>query len=510
MFLFGGKTAPAPGARVPPSLPVRVLSSYARTAEEVALFGDDIKGCSPVKHLEWDEALDLFPDGHIPSAAFEHDGCIWQLTARAAADGRRVVHLATPLLASPRPGAELAAQKQQLTAAQQQARRSGGPGGGGGDGRPPQLQVTAGDDEPRSRALVPAGGAGGALRAGRVSDGLGTPSSGSPVHELDLSGSDGSDGSGGGGARNAGARARAASILGRYKALIALIEHCKGRASGLRPGPGTDWGREPAHSLLHAIVDVGEALAGFGNASFPERSGEARAVLAADYKALLSEYLRHLGGVLAPGACRGLAPETEAELRSVGSLLATRCEAYKVLYEQLVAHVGTEGRGGAGGWCGPAALIFNTNSNAVDASPVTTNHNAASAASKAKALNQGIGAAALAAAALGVVLLARALMRGAGGGRSRRGDGGLERSASPRRLRLPAGRNGRELGLVSALSACGDELRKAARNESLLQDDWRLGKLRLAWPPAPAPAGYAPMSPDVCDVTGVLQELYGR
>jgi len=62
-------------------------------------------------------------------------------------------------------------------------------------------------------------------------------------------------------------------------------------------------------------VDVGEALAGFGNAQFPERSGEARAVLAADYKALLSEYLRHLGGVLVPGACTGLSSETEVRVR---------------------------------------------------------------------------------------------------------------------------------------------------------------------------------------------------
>ena len=48
----------------------------------------------------------------------------------------------------------------------------------------------------------------------------------------------------------------------------------------------------------------------------------ARAVLAADYKALLAEYLTHLGGVLVPGACRGLAPDME--VRGRGGLLGGR------------------------------------------------------------------------------------------------------------------------------------------------------------------------------------------
>jgi hypothetical protein len=293
----------------------------------------------------------------------------------------------------------------------------------------------------------------------------------------------------------------AADNLVRYKALIALIEHCKARARRLAPGGHTDWAREPAASLLHAIVDVGEALAGFGNAQFPERSGEARAVLAADYKALLSEYLTHLGGVLVPGACRGLAPETEAELRSVGSLLSTRCGAYKVLYEQLVRHVGAEGGGSGGdrGGGGAPCLIFNTNSNVLTASPVTNNNNSTEADAKAEALNKGIGAAALAAAAVGAALLLRALFgRGGGGGPALGG------------RRLPRGRNAREMALVSALSACGDELRKAERNDSALHNDWRLGRhIRFAWPPAPEPPGYAPLSAEVCNITGVLQNIYG-
>lgn len=197
----------------------------------------------------------------------------------------------------------------------------------------------------------------------------------------------------------------------------------------------------------------------------------------------------------------------------MSSLLATRCEAYKVLYEQLVRHVGTEGRPGASS---SPTLIFNTNSNTVDASPVTTNTNTTTASSKSKAVNRGVGAAAIAAVALGAVLMMRTLTRSSGGPHSSRrggdrGDrGDREKGGGKKRPALPRGRNGREMLLVSTLSSCGDELRKAARNDALLQDDWRLGKLRLAWPPAPVPPGYVEMAPDGCDVTGVLQEMYGR
>jgi len=226
-------------------------------------------------------------------------------------------------------------------------------------------------------------------------------------------------------------------------------------------------------------------------------------VLAADYKALLSEYLGSVGGVLVPGACRGLAADTEAELRSVGSLLATRCEAYKVLYEQLVRRVGAEGGGRNGSGGGAPCLIFNTNSNRVDACPVTNNFNQAIANAKAKALQAGLGPALVAAAAFGAGLLLRALINGRSGGRATVSDG--------RGGRVPLPKGGREMALVSALSVCGDELRKAERNESLLHDDWRIGRtVRIAWPPAPEPPGYAPLVREACDITGVLQGLYGR
>jgi hypothetical protein len=199
-------------------------------------------------------------------------------------------------------------------------------------------------------------------------------------------------------------------------------------------------------------------------------------------------------------------PNPQAELRSVSSLLATRCAAYKVLYEQLVRNVGSEGSGSRG--ADAPVLIFNTNSNTVDASPVTHNTNQADAQSRAKAINQGLGAAALAAAALALGIIVKMLGRRGGGGRGG-GEGGrsLQTSAS----KLPKGKNGREMALVSALAACGDELRQADKNESLLHDDWRIGRaIRLAWPPAPEPPGYKNLSPNACDVTGVLQDLYGR
>lgn len=508
MFFFGGgKGQGTPGSRVPPTLPVRILTSYARTFEEVQLFSDDLAACTPAKHLEWEDALEAFPDGAIPSGSFDANGCRWQLVARSAADGRKVLHMAVP--------AEAAA--------------AAAPAAIGGDTQQErQLQTVDSEAMMRwshgnaSEIIAAAGPKGHRVyfdspmeRPGSASEDDGnaySSNSWSGDGALTAAASASKNNS-----RAAGAAARrkyvrdivvatnpAHDSLGRYKALIALIEHCKTRARVMRPGMQTDWGREPANSLLHAIVDVGEALAGFGNANFPERSGEARAVLAADYKALLSEYLMHLGGVLVPGACRGVAPDVEAELRSVSSLLSTRCAAYKVLYEQLVRNVGTEGSGKASA---APCLIFNTNSNSVDASPVTTNTNTAEAESKAKAINAGISAAALAALALGVALVVRTLTRGSGGGgRQRRG----EQQDGSRNLRLPRGRNGREMALVSSLAACGDELRKAGRNEELLHDDWRIGRVRLAWPPAPEPPGYAPLAKDVCDITGVLQDLYGR
>jgi hypothetical protein len=210
-------------------------------------------------------------------------------------------------------------------------------------------------------------------------------------------------------------------------------------------------------------------------------------------------------------------------VQCVGSLLATRCEAYDLLYDQLVRHVGLEGRGG------PQTFILNHNSAAshpatnVTANPVNTNSASAVSNSRAKAAVSGLGAAAIAAAGLAAVLLFKGLSRGRGGRSSSSGGRRSSSSSSSssaqgqnahqaaRPLRVPKGRNGRELLLVSQLSGCADELRRAAANEEALKDDWRLGRhVRLAWPPGPPlPPGYAPLSPDACNVSSLLSELYG-
>lgn len=202
-------------------------------------------------------------------------------------------------------------------------------------------------------------------------------------------------------------------------------------------------------------------------------------------------------------------------MQTIGSLLATRCEAYNLLYDQLVRHVGLENRGNS---------TFILNNNSAAANPNTTitanptNTTTASANSKSKALNQGMGAAAIAAAGLVGMLVLRAMRGGGGGGRGHRGKGskgGAAGSSSlvqqQKQYRIPKGKGGRELVLVSQLSQCGDELRRAQKNDELLKDDWRLGRhVRLAWPPGPAdPPGYEALKPDACNVTQLLQEMYG-
>jgi hypothetical protein len=128
-------------------------------------------------------------------------------------------------------------------------------------------------------------------------------------------------------------------------------------------------------------------------------------------------------------------------------------------------------------------------------------------------------------ACIGVIsgLLLVRMMRGGGGGgggrggsRSKRGSrssaaGSSSLAGQQQRLRIPKGKNGRELLLVSQLSACGDEMRRARANDELLKDDWRLGRhVRLAWPPGPAlPVGYSEVAPDACNVSQLLQEMYG-
>jgi hypothetical protein len=90
--------------------------------------------------------------------------------------------------------------------------------------------------------------------------------------------------------------------------------------------------------------------------------------------------------------------QLQEEVQSVGSLLATRCEAYDLLYDQLVRHVGLEGRGG------PSTLVLNHNSAAANPNTTITanptNTTTASSTSTAQAVNKGLGGAAIAAAGL--------------------------------------------------------------------------------------------------------------
>lgn len=198
---------------------------------------------------------------------------------------------------------------------------------------------------------------------------------------------------------------------------------------------------------------------------------------------------------------------SQEEVRSVSSLLATRCEAYDLIYDQLVKNVGLESRGNN-------SMFFNISTvtskpvTTITANPTNTTNATSNSSSKSKAVNAGMGAAAIAAAGLVGFVLVKLLRGGGSSGGSRRRGGSSSSSSQPVK-RIPKGRGGREMVLVSQLSVCTDELRKAAHNENLLKDDWRLGRVRLAWPPAPEPPGYDPLQPNACNVTTLLQDMYG-
>jgi hypothetical protein len=204
-----------------------------------------------------------------------------------------VLHLATPIAASPdASGLSLSA-----------------------DGLDRQL-VAAGCRTPSSGSGSPCGDDGTLTIEANGASGSGSDGSNS--------GANGSNGGGGGGVGHSREYVHVLLVANnskdsqaRYNAIFALINHCKDRSVALKPGDAADWGRDPACLLLCEILQVGEALAAFCDAPPVQRSGEARAVLAADYKRLLWDYTHHLGAVLVPGACCGAAPEIE-----VGRLVA--------------------------------------------------------------------------------------------------------------------------------------------------------------------------------------------
>lgn len=109
--------------------------------------------------------------------------------------------------------------------------------------------------------------------------------------------------------------------LERYKAIMSLIEACKRRLE-VQLGPAAastvlaeaSWGAEPLVSLMQAVLDVGEALASFGNCHFPEHSNEARAILAGDYRALLRQYLSTFGFAFAQPTKQQLTHDMQVSL----------------------------------------------------------------------------------------------------------------------------------------------------------------------------------------------------
>jgi hypothetical protein len=130
----------------------------------------------------------------------------------------------------------------------------------------------------------------------------------------------------------------------RYKAIMSLIESCKRRLAALpqlqQPGANPasiQWGREPACSLLQAVLDVGEALASFGNSHFPEHSNEGRAILAGDYRALLRMYLSQFGFMFAAATKEQLPHDLQVSLAAAAALACCLCTAGRaVIYSSCL------------------------------------------------------------------------------------------------------------------------------------------------------------------------------
>ncbi|KAF6261468.1 hypothetical protein COO60DRAFT_774232 [Scenedesmus sp. NREL 46B-D3] len=426
--------------------PINVLQTYAQGPADIELF--TAGSCVPLSYLSYSELLLAFPSGTVPQQPFDLKSVQWQLQSATAPGSKRLVHLAVLLPASsssgpqqPQACATVAPSQQQdgskavlqdyeqqqnksvnnhynsVSKQQRPQRNSSMAGSADGFGsRQKRQQLLTQDDYDHS-------GDEGALQqyqhgsSGSPGNGFGAngKSSQHSPHKQQQRSQDNEHRKF---TRNLLSASSKKESLERYKAIISLIESCKRRLAALpqlqQPGASPAsiaWGCEPAVSLLQAVLDVGEALASFGNSHFPEHSNEGRAILAGDYRALLRQYLSQFGFMFAAATKEQLPHDLQEEVQSVGSLLATRCEAYDLLYDQLVRHVGLEGRGG------PSTLVLNHNSAAANPSTTITanptNTTTASATSKAKAANKGLGGAALAAAGLAGLLLVR-MMRGGG------------------------------------------------------------------------------------------------
>lgn len=300
--------------KAPTSIPIQLALSYARDEADLVLFGTSASA-GPL-FLGLQEVLVAFPGGICPAdtCAFNHKGHTWQLACRTRPQDGSSVYLAieagdssysasSPLAAAwdqeaQHPGLSSAASSSPTALA----------------GRRLTQSMSTPQRSPLNfRRSFSASSEPADMYSQQQQEGLGYPTPGKHTHSMahqqqqrlgygpfaPLSAQD----------ELAEYRqffqrlnlAKSGSAPSeRYNALMWLIAHCRARLLGLPLN--TPWSQEPAAGVLCDILDVGEALVQFGNCHFPERSNEGRAVLAADFKRLMQEYLGKLGSVFVPGA----------------------------------------------------------------------------------------------------------------------------------------------------------------------------------------------------------------
>lgn len=289
--------------------------------------------------------------------------------------------------------------------------------------------------------------------------------------------------------------------MDRYKALICLMSFLQRQMDSLSvydPQSPDSWISFEQQELLQQVVKVGDVLARFGNADFRETSNSSRAITSKDYANLLKQYLETHGGIYEQRFLNTLSVALQDEALAVRSLLQTRCDANDLIFNQLIKHVGKEGQGGG-------ATVINTSvinanpSNTCTANPSNTVSTTSTSTSEAKLKQAGLPALALVAAAA-LFLVKNKLFpgssssRGGSNGRS----GGKSRGSKTTNTERVA---------VKFLANCQQELKKAQQNTELLENDWRLGKLRLLTPGVVHPPGFEPVETTYCNIDQFLSRL---
>jgi len=311
-----------------------ILQTYAQTAGELEKF----LSAGHSRYLSFAELLTAFPSGSVPRQPFTCGSQLWQLECKSVSD--RTVHLAVPASSNSSKldqhqqyglnSCKLAKEKLMSTS-QHHA------------GSNVQLleDVSDRDLDGEQRALQryssansfsnghPYPSTNGSNSFNRhcessdYSSGFPSPNNqpGNQFHQqqqqhFDRCGSGSGSGSGPGAAdsemrkfnRNLlHANNTRKEALERYKAIMSCIESCKRKVAAhavqvASTGDSSCWGGEQGSAIVQAVLDVGEALASFGNHQFPEHSNEGRAILAGDYKALLRQYLSNFGWLFAQTA----------------------------------------------------------------------------------------------------------------------------------------------------------------------------------------------------------------